>query len=974
MKLHSQLSLLLCFLALNAFGQKYTWQNGTSPGGYTYKTVTNDPMGMRFYTLANGLTVILSVNKETPRMQTLIATKAGSKSDPATNTGLAHYLEHMLFKGTDQYGSLDWAKEKPLLQEIENLYERYNKSRSQQERTIVYKMIDSVSGLAAKQAIANEYDKMMTVVGAKGTNAFTSNEQTVYVNDIPTNQIDKWLKVESERFRNPVFRIFHTELEAVYEEKNRSLDNDGNKVYEALYANLFKNHTYGTQTTIGTIEHLKNPSLVEIRKYFNTYYVPNNMAVIISGDINPDELIAKVDKAFNYMKPAKVPQYTFTKEAPITSPIIVEVVGPDAESVDIAYRLPGAGSKEAMMLNFMGSVLSNGTAGLMDLNLVKKQAVLEASAGGESLIDYSIFYLSGKAKEGQKLEEVTAALLNQVDLLKTGKFDDDLLKSIINNYKKSIIQRRESNAGRAYTALDAFITGQNWQKNCEEIDVISKITKQQIQDFTKQWFANNYVAVYKRTGKDEIQKVEKPTITPVEVNRDAQSAFLKNISDMPSNSMQPLFVDYTKDINRGKLKNIDVLSVENKTNNLYTMYYHLDMGSWHNKLLPIAVDYLQYLGTNKQNAEAVSKQFYKTASDFGVNSTTEETYVFLNGLSENFATDVSQFDNLLKTCVADETALKEMIAGMKKNRTDDKLNKGAIQAALSNYARFGKDNPFNYKLSNSELDNIKASDLIDMLHNLTNYKHKVLYYGPLSNQALVNVLSKAHPLPASFKATPVVHQFNYVPTTSNRVLFADFDMVQSELRWIRNGEIYDPNNAPVINLFNEYFGGSMSGIVFQDIRESKALAYSAGARYGEPVKQGEPYIMSGNIGCQADKMKESIAAMNALLTDLPRSDKMLEQAKTSILNNISTTRITKTGILMSYLAAMRKGLTTDSREQVYNEVNNLNFDAVDNFYKNNISGKPYTLSVLGSDAKLNWDELNKFGTVTKLSLTELFGY
>ncbi len=964
----------IILLSYNSLAQKYSLVSRTDAKGYTYKTVANDPMGMRFYTLKNGLTVILSENKETPRLQTLIATKAGSKSDPSSHTGLAHYLEHMLFKGTDKYGSLNWAKEEPLLKEIENLYETYTRTTDAEARKTIYHQIDSVSGLASKEAIANEYDKMMTLVGAKGTNAFTSNEQTVYVNDIPSNQIDKWLKVEAERFRSPVFRIFHTELEAVYEEKNRSLDNDGNKVYEALYANLFKNHNYGKQTTIGTIDHLKNPSLVEIRKYFNKYYVPNNMAIIVVGDINADNLIGKIDKAFAYMQPKPVEPYTFEPEQAITTPIEVEVVGPDAESIDLAYRLPGAGTKEARLLNFMGNVLSNGTAGLMDLNLMKKQVVLEANAGGEVLKDYSIFYLSGKAKEGQKLEEVRDALLGQLNLLKSGAFDDDLLKSIINNYKKSLIQRRESNAGRAYTALDVFITDQNWQDYCAEIDELSKITKKEIQDFTSKWFNNNYVAVYKRIGKDAIQKVDKPSITPVSVNRDAQSDFLQAVSKVPAMAMQPQYVNYAKDIQRGKLKNMDVLSVPNKINNLYTMYYHLDLGAWHNRLLPIAVDYLQYLGTAKQSAEAVSKSFYKTASDFGVNSGNEETYVFLNGLSENFASDVARFENLLRNCVANDEALQEMIAGIKKTREDNKLNKRVIQAGLSSYARYGADNPFNYQLSNVELDNIKPADLINVLHNLVNYKHKVLYYGPLSNTALVAQLGKLHKLPTQFTASPALHKFAFRSNNGKEVLFTDFDMVQAELRWANNGAIYNPADAAAIQLFNEYFGGSMSGVVFQDIRESKALAYSAGARFSEPNKAGEPYSMTGVIGCQADKMKESIAAMSALLNDLPMSEASFEQAKIAIKNNISTTRITKTGILMNYLSAQRKGLKSDNREDIYNGIDAMNFDSIKQFHKKNIAEQPYTLCVLGNEAKLDWDELNKFGKLTKLSLTEIFGY
>ena len=245
-------------------------ENKSADGKYTYTTVANDPLNVRTYKLGNGLTVMLSVNKNTPRVQTLIATKAGSKNDPAENTGLAHYLEHMLFKGTDKFGSKDWEQERLQLDKIDALYERYNKTTDAAMRKDIYHQIDSVSLVASKFAIANEYDKMLATIGAKGTNAFTSLEQTVYVNDIPQNQMENWLTIESERFRNPVLRLFHTELEAVYEEKNISLDEDDSKVFETLMANLFTKSAYGTQTTIGTVEHLKNPSLLKIRNYFNT--------------------------------------------------------------------------------------------------------------------------------------------------------------------------------------------------------------------------------------------------------------------------------------------------------------------------------------------------------------------------------------------------------------------------------------------------------------------------------------------------------------------------------------------------------------------------------------------------------------------------------------------------------------------------------------------------------------------------------
>ena len=268
MNLRISFIALLAIVSVTLFAQKAEIKEDKN--GNEYTTYNNDPSNSRWYTLSNGLTVILAENSAKPRVQTLIATKAGSSSDPADNTGLAHYLEHMLFKGTEKYGSLDFKKEKVYLDQIDALYEKYNQTKDEAKRFEIYKEIDRVSGEAAKYAIANEYDKMLQGIGAQGTNAFTSFERTVYVNDVPSNQLSTWIDIEAERFRNPILRLFHTELEAVYEEKNRTLDNDGRQVYENLLASSFPNHNYGRQTTIGTIEHLKNPSLVKIRDYYKT--------------------------------------------------------------------------------------------------------------------------------------------------------------------------------------------------------------------------------------------------------------------------------------------------------------------------------------------------------------------------------------------------------------------------------------------------------------------------------------------------------------------------------------------------------------------------------------------------------------------------------------------------------------------------------------------------------------------------------
>ncbi|HMX36188.1 MAG TPA: insulinase family protein [Ferruginibacter sp.] len=953
---------------------KFDWKEATS-GGYTYKYVTNDPAKARFYTLKNGLTVILSPTNKDPRIQCYVAIKAGSKTDPSTNTGLAHYLEHMLFKGTNKYGSLDWVKEKPELDKIDALYEQYNKTTDPEKRKAIYHQIDSVSGVASRYAIANEYDKMMSSMGAQGTNAFTSFEQTVYTDDVPANAIDKYLAVQSERFRNPVLRIFHTELEAVYEEKNRGLDNDGRKVFEKLFAELFKKHNYGLQTTIGTIEHLKNPSLIEIRKYFNTYYVPNNMGVILSGDFNADEMIKKVDAAFSYMQNKPITKYTFEPEQPITAPILTEVVGPDAENVTIGFRLPGNKSKDVLLADLVGQILTNGKAGLMDLNLVKKQKLLSASTSAFTLIDYGVLFMQGRPTLGQSLEDVKALMLGEIENLKKGNFDDNLITSIINNQKKNKILATESYGSRAGDLMNAFTNELDWKDEVAYTDMLSRLTKKDIVDFANKYFGDNYVCILKRKGEDKnIVKVEKPPITPVETNRDAQSEFVRTINNMPATPVKPVWIDYSKDLQKSTIGPAEVLYVQNKDNSIFRLRYRFNMGTWNNKKLSLAAQYLQFLGTDKMTAEDITKAFYKIACSFNVSAGTEYTTVMIEGLQENFTTAVKLFEDVLKNCKGDENALKSLKARLTKSRTDAKANKGAIMNGLVAYARFGSKNPYNYVMSDEELKNVTADELVAILHDLNNYSHKILYYGPQPLAQLTAGLKTIHAIPAAFKPAGDKAVFTPVAQNSNQILFADYNMVQSEIRWVRNSSAYSADKEPVVDVFNNYFGGGMGALVFQTIRESKALAYSTFAFYAKPDKKEDPFYTLAYVGCQADKFNESIAAMNELLNDLPNVEENIKFAKAGIKKDIETERITQDGIIFNYLTAQQKGLSEDVRKKIYASVDKIGYAELKKFHDESLSKKPYTYCIVASEKKLSADDMKKYGDFRKLTLEEIFGY
>ncbi|MCU7548823.1 insulinase family protein [Chitinophagaceae bacterium LB-8] len=979
MRSHQFLFVLSFFYTLACTAQKsYEWKQATS-NGYTYKYVLGDPMQTRFYTLKNGLSVILSENHKEPRISMRIPVRTGSNNDPKDHTGLAHYLEHLLFKGTDQFGSLNWAKEKPLLDKIEGLYEQYNSTTDVAKRKNIYHQIDSVSGLAAKFAIAGEYDNLMKSLGSQGTNAHTWVEETVYDEDIPSNAIDKLLDIQAERFRKPVFRIFHTELEAVYEEKNRGLDNDAWKIQEAMHSLLFPTHNYGQQTTIGTIEHLKNPSLKAIQQYYDAYYVPNNMAIILAGDFNPDQLIKKIDAAFAYMQPRPVQEYQGPREALIKGPVVKNIYGPSAETMRLVYRVGKANSREAVLALLASSILSNGNAGLLDLNINKQQKALGAGAGIRQYKDYGLFQLAASPKQGQTLEDVKDLLLQQVDILRKGQFDESLIKAIVANYKFSQLEALEDNSYRTSDLVEGFIQsrGQDWNKVVAVLDEMGKVSKKEIVDFANGFFKDdNYVVIYKRKGEDKNKvKVEKPAITPVETNAGKTSAYVSNVLKATLPATKPVWIDFAKDLQKGKAGGAEVLYVPNKENSLFRLYYHFNIGSFNNKLLPLAIQYLQFLGTNQYTAEEITKAFYNLAANFNVNAEKEETTVSISGLEENFTEAVSLFEHLIHNCKPDASALQALKDRVFKTRANNKLNKQMIASAMRNYALYGANNPFNYGLSDEEIKNIKAEELVDLLHQFMNYQHAVLYYGPLSLQSLQANIRRLHQMPQGWASAPAPVQFARIAQTSNRVLFSEYDAVQAEVFWSKNLQAYQPKQEALINLFNSYFGNGMGTVVFKIIRESKALAYSTYAVVQTPVKKEDPFSFIGYVGAQADKLNEAIGGMNELLNNqLPVAEQDFENARKSLIKDIETERITKEGIIFAYLRAKKKGVDNDLRKDIYQQLATLRFKDISGYHQQQLVSQAYTYSIIGSASKINVEGLKTYGEVRKLDLKELFGY
>ncbi|MEW6773457.1 MAG: insulinase family protein [Bacteroidota bacterium] len=952
---------------------------------YQYDSIPNDPFHTRIYTLPNGMKVYLSPYHATPRIYTMIAVKAGSKYDPADATGLAHYLEHMVFKGTDIYGTKDYNKEKPLLDKIEELFETYRQTKDETQRKKIYHQIDSISFIAAKYAIANEYDKMTSAIGAQGTNAFTTNDETIYVNDIPANQIDNWLAIEAERYRNPVFRLFHTELEAVYEEKNRSLDNDEWQMYETLFKELFPNHPYGTQTTIGTIEHLKNPSLKEIKKYYDKYYVPNNMAIIMCGDFNPDTVIKKIFIHFANKPSKSVAPVSFTSPN-LTQRIQKEVFGPKSEMLMMAWKTDGAASKDRIYLNLISNILYNTKSGLLDIDVNAKQKALKSNASAEVMKDYCTLILYAEPKENQKLEDVEKILLEEIHKLQKGEFDEQLIKDIISNKKLELQQILENNASRAYTLFSAFTKDIPLQWIVNEINEYKKITKQDIMHFAQEYFKdNNYVVVYKRTGNNQNIKVTKPEITPVELDRNNTSDFAKKIINNKPAPIAPKFLDFKKDIQfstltfTGKTTNtLELLYNQNTENELFELTYYYNLDDSKIKQYQIVFDYLnQFPATGSTSTEALLKRLYQIGCNINwyISTNNNAAYVTISGLSENIKEATAIADAIINQPKIDENTFNEFINDLIKQREDNKKNKSYILRYASAYAIYGEKNILNNVLNNDELKQLKTSDVTQLIQQLNQYPHQIMYYGPLKKNEIAEIITKYHQLNAPIASIPAPHIYSTEKLKSgNNIIYTSYPMQQAEFFVLSKVSDFDVSLLPSIEMYNNYFGGNMSGVVFQEIRESKALAYASKSFISLPPNKSYPFINYSYIGTQADKLPEALTAMYQLLDSLPYNQTSFNAAKEGIIQQIRTERILKTDIFFEYIKAKRWGIDYDVRKDIFNKVQKMNFNDVWAFHKKYITKKPRNIAIIGDQNKINFDVLKKYGNIQTVTLKEIFGY
>ena len=942
------------------------------------QTVPGDPMATQMYTLSNGLKVYLSVNHQSPRISAHIAVRTGSRNDPAETTGLAHYLEHLMFKGTKQYGTSNYEAERALLDTIEARYEQYRLVKDPERRRVLYHEIDSISQLAAKYNIPNEYDKLMAGIGGQGTNAYTSTDVTCYTEDIPANEVDRWARIQADRFQNMVIRGFHTELEAVYEEYNIGIAKDQWKLFEAMNAKMFPTHPYGTQTTIGTQEHLKNPSITNIKNYFKNYYCPNNVAICMAGDFDPDEVIAILERHFGSWEPNyNLYRPEFAPMQPIAAPIDTTVVGQEAEFVALGWRFGAANSLQADTVEVIADMLSNGTAGLMDLNLNQPLKVMSSGAYFDAMTDYSMLMVLGYPNEGQTLEQVRELMLGELAKLRAGDFDDDLLVSVVNNNKLYYLRALDNNASRTRQLVNAYINHVDWAQEVGKLDRMSGMTKDQIVAFANRYMNDNFVCVYKRMGEDTTaKKIDKPAITPIPTNRDMQSDFVRNILGEEVEPIHPQFVDYKTEMTVGKTsKNLPLLYKQNTQDDLFTLTYKYDFGNTADLRYETALSYLDYLGTKKLTAQQFKQRMYKLACNLNFSVSDNNLYIYLSGLNESMPEAMKLLEDLMQNARVDEDAYSNMVDAIIKMRNDAKSNQEECFNRLTEYGMYGPRNAYTNILSAQQLRDTKPAELLSLVKGLRNMQHSVVYYGPMTQQQLDKCLSKVHKTKKNLAAVPVGIDYMEQVTPTTEILLAPYDAKNIYMMQYHNeGTQWAPEHAAVINLFNEYFGGGMNGIVFQELREARGLAYSAAARYTQPSLLPHPEYAMTYIITQNDKMMDCVREFNNIVGTIPQSEGAFALAKESLMKKLASRRTVRGNVLWAYIAAQRLGLDYDINSVVFNALPSLQLKDIVNFEQRSMAGKPYRYLILGDEKELDMEGLQQIAPIHRLTLEDIFGY
>jgi predicted Zn-dependent peptidase len=952
-----------------AYAAQAQWEASSQLPQTVSSPLPGDGLQVSVHRLKNGLTVYLSPNHEIPRISAWIAVRAGSRHDPSDSTGMAHYLEHMFFKGTTRLGTLAYEKEKPHLDAIYDLYERHFVATDTAKRQELYSLIDKENIEAAKFAVPNEIDKTYKTLGFRGINAFTSNEMTVYVNDLPKNRLEAWAKLESDRFKEPVFRLFQTELETVYEEKNRSLDNPGRILNEALNKTLYQDHPYG-RTTLGSLEHLKNPSLAKMYAFQRDHYVPNNMAIALAGDFDRGEILKVLERTFGAWQPKVLaPPEAFAVPKP-TSTERVEVRYESEEQVVIAWPLPPYGSPDHDALTVLDMVMDNSESGIVNLTLNQAQKVKRAGSGGDFMNEGGAWELWAIPKDSQTLEEAEALLMEAVARLKAGEFSEDDLRAIVTNFEIREKEKLESNNARVAEMADSFVHYEEWGHAAERIARIKKVSKDDVLRAARQYLGEGKVAAYRRRGKPEIPSIQKPGFTKIELSRGRESKFYRELVSMPVQPIEPRWLSESRDYQVLEAPWGKLVAAKNPFNDLFQVSLRFQRGFRHEAELCAALNLLDLSGGGDLSAEAFKKRLYALGTSMRTGCGEQESSITLSGLEKNLEESLRLMRLRFESPNIAPDTLKKMIEVGIGAHKDNKVNPQYVGYALGEWAQRGPESAVLAELSDARLKALDEGRLKALLITFFDTRARAGYVGTRPGAEVAGLLNAAG---RTYAAPPERKLLRYRRPGKDETLFVHRDMVQSQVGLFAADEVFDPAKAVDYHFYADFMGGGMSSVIFQEVREARALAYSANGGYAQAGYKGDENRLWGWLGTQADKTLEATTLLKGLLTKLPASEERFKETKKSIEERYRTAPIEFRAVPGAVLSWEDLGFSQDPRPERFKKSLAYTLDEL-RLFAARFEGTAKTVYILGNRSRVDLEGLGKLGGFSVKPLDELFPY
>jgi len=930
------------------------------------------------YRLENGLTVWLNEDHSQPKVFGAVVVKAGAKDCP--DTGIAHYFEHMMFKGTDRIGTLDYESEKVLLDSIAMKYDELAMTEDTAARARLQKEINELSIRSSEYVIPNEFNRLINRFGGSGLNAATSYDATIYFNTFSPQYMVQWAEINSERLINPVFRLFQSELETVYEEKNMYGDFIGGQVMDTLMARYFGPHPYA-YPIIGSTKNLKNPRLTEMHKFFEDYYVASNMALILSGDFDAQQVMPILEKAFSRIRSGNAPKQEKVMLPPFNGRETMKVKFPIPfiKAMELGFRGVSANHEDQVALNIAVNLLNNANGtGYLD-KLMVEHKLMGALAINESMNEAGILAVAIMPKLLiQSYSSAEKMVWDEINRVKNGDFSDEMFNSLKLEQKRQYASSLENIDSRATIMMNLFSQGKSWNDYLNEVARIESITKEDVVRVAQKYFSNNYLCVTKSTGKYPKDNLPKPAFSPVVPrNADASSSYAKQLEKIPEQQVAPRIIDFEKDVKTSKLTPLVTLyTTPNPLNDIFTLNISYGIGALEQPELMQLTNYLQLLGTESLSFEQFRSRLQSIGSTLAFDVTPDAFVMKVTGFDNHIDETMKLVGDFIRHAKADDKKLRQIVDDAKVSEKAFFKSGDNVASALLEQVKYGDQSRYLRKLSLSQIKKLKGKDMLAIYDKVRSVQCDLHYCGTLPVEKVIGTIRQHLPLERTTVASNSPYYRELKQYDRPTVFFIDMpDMAQSIVYgYVKGDPVDDKASRHASRLFSVYFGGDMSSLMFQEIREFRSFAYRTSGRYQLPnhAHKGTAGSFTAMLSTQSDKTLDALGVLDSLIREMPLKPERVEAVKQTLVNRINNDYPPFRNLSEKVASARMEGFDRDPAEEFLRDIATMDMQDISRFYREQISGRPVVYVIAGNRKHIDMKKLAEYGTIIKVKKKDIY--